>query len=164
MTTATTESPIYQMTANNLAGKPVNLGDYRGQVLLIVNTASKCGLTPQFEGLQALHEKYHQQGLTILGFPCNQFAGQEPNEGEAIGSFCQRNYGVSFPMFDKIDVNGSDAHPLYKHLVSAKKGFLFSAIKWNFTKFLVDRHGNVIERYAPTDKPENLSADIEKLL
>ena len=156
---------VYDFTAKTLAGKDVNLADYRGQVLLIVNTASKCGFTPQYEGLEKLYEELHPKGLTILGFPCNQFGQQEPGGADEIGQFCKVNYGVSFPMFGKIDVNGAQAHPLYKYLIQEKRGFLgTAAIKWNFTKFLIDRAGNVVARYGSTTKPEDLRAQIEELL
>lgn len=158
-------SNVYDFTANSLDGKPVSLRDYAGKVLLIVNTASKCGFTPQYQGLEALYEKYRDQGLAVLGFPCNQFGAQEPGTAEEIGSFCQKNYGVSFPMFEKIDVNGEGAHPLYRWLKSSAKGLLGSeAVKWNFTKFLVDRQGNVVDRFAPTTKPEDLESNVEALL
>jgi glutathione peroxidase len=158
-------SNVYDFTANSLDGKPVSLRDYAGKVLLIVNTASKCGFTPQYEGLEALYQKYRGQGLAVLGFPCNQFGAQEPGTADEIGSFCQKNYGVSFPMFEKIDVNGEGAHPLYRWLKSGAKGLLGSeAIKWNFTKFLIDRNGNVIDRFAPTTKPEDLKPNVEALL
>src|SRR6201986_2679784 len=135
---------IYDFTATRLDGKDQPLSDYRGQVVLIVNTASACGFTPQYAGLEALYEKLHGDGLTILGFPCNQFGGQEPGNAEEIGAFCQKNYGVSFPMFAKIDVNGDNTHPLYKYLKSEGRGILGSeAIKWNFTKFLVKKDGTV---------------------
>jgi glutathione peroxidase len=156
---------IYDFTAETLEGRPASLADYRGKVLLIVNTASKCGFTPQYAGLQALYDEYKDRGFAVLGFPCNQFGAQEPGGAEEIGAFCERNYGVGFPMFAKIDVNGANAHPLYEHLKSAAPGLLGTkAIKWNFTKFLVDRDGRVVERYAPTDKPETLKPAIEKLL
>jgi len=156
---------VYDFSAKTLSGEDKSLSDYRGQVLLIVNTASKCGFTPQYEGLEKLHEKLNGKGLTILGFPCNQFGSQEPGSESEIGAFCQKNYGVSFPMFSKIDVNGSDAHPLYKYLKKEERGVLGSqAIKWNFTKFLVDREGNPVERYGSTTKPEDLEGDILKLL
>jgi glutathione peroxidase len=155
---------IYDFHAKTLAGKDVALGDYRGQVMLIVNTASKCGFTPQYEGLEKLHTKLHDRGLNVLGFPCNQFGKQEPGSEDEIGQFCQVNYGVSFPMFAKIDVNGSGAHPLYKYLKGAKSGLLGSSIKWNFTKFLVDRAGQVVARHAPTAAPQGLKKDIEALL
>ena len=158
-------SNVYDFTANSLDGKPVSLRDYAGKVLLIVNTASKCGFTPQYEGLEAMYQKYRDRGLAVLGFPCNQFGAQEPGTADEIGSFCQKNYGVSFPMFEKIDVNGEGAHPLYRWLKSSAKGLLGSeAIKWNFTKFLVDRHGNVVDRFAPTTKPEDLKSNVEALL
>jgi glutathione peroxidase len=158
-------SNVYDFTANSLDGKPVSLRDYAGKVLLIVNTASKCGFTPQYEGLEAMYQKYRDRGLTVLGFPCNQFGAQEPGTAEEIGSFCEKNYGVSFPMFEKIDVNGEGAHPLYRWLKSSARGLLGSeAIKWNFTKFLVDRQGNVVERFAPTTKPEDLKTNVEALL
>ena len=155
---------VYDFTAKTLAGKDVSLGDYKGQVLLIVNTASKCGFTPQYEGLEKLHEELHPKGLTVLGFPCNQFGAQEPGSADEIGQFCQVNYGVSFPMFAKIDVNGPDAHPLYRYLKHEKSGLLGSRIKWNFTKFLVDRAGKVVARFAPTTKPKDLQKPIAKLL
>lgn len=156
---------IYDFTAKTLAGKDVSLADYRGQVLLIVNTASKCGFTPQYEGLEKLYEELHPKGLTILGFPCNQFGAQEPGGADEIGQFCQVNYGVSFPMFGKIDVNGAQAHPLYKYLTHEKRGILGTAnIKWNFTKFLIDRAGNVVARYGSITKPQELKQAILKLL
>ncbi len=158
-------SSVYDFSAQTLQGKEVSLADYRGQVLLIVNTASKCGFTPQYEGLEKLYEELHPKGLTILGFPCNQFGSQEPGNADDIGQFCQVNYGVSFPMFAKIDVNGAHAHPLYKFLTHEKRGFLGTAnIKWNFTKFLIDRAGNVVARYGSTTKPEQIGSAIEKLL
>ena len=137
---------------------------YKGNVVLIVNTASKCGFTPQFEGLEHLYRTYKEEGLEILGFPCNQFAKQDSGSNEEIHQFCQLNYGVSFTMFEKIDVNGKETHPLYQFLKSQKCGMFGSKIKWNFTKFLVDRNGNVVKRYAPTVKPEKIEADIVKLL
>jgi glutathione peroxidase len=158
-------SNVYDFTANSLDGKPVSLRDYAGQVLLIVNTASKCGFTPQYEGLEAMYQKYRERGLTVLGFPCNQFGAQEPGTAEEIGDFCQKNYGVSFPMFEKIEVNGEGTHPLYRWLKSGAKGLLGSeAIKWNFTKFLIDRKGQVVDRFAPTTKPEELQSNVEALL
>ena len=150
--------------ARTLTGEEKPLADYKGQVVLVVNTASKCGFTPQYEGLQELHETYADQGLAVIGFPCNQFGGQEPGDSAEIGEFCQRNYGVDFQMMEKIDVNGPQAHPVYEWLRSQKGGLVGSKIKWNFTKFLVGRDGQVIERYAPTTKPEKLKADIEKAL
>ena len=156
---------VYDYSATTISGKEVSIADYKGKVLLVVNTASKCGLTPQFKDLEALYEKYKDQGLMILGFPCNQFLSQDPASNEEISEFCQLNYGVTFPMFAKIDVNGDEAHPLFKHLKEAAPGLLgMNAIKWNFTKFLVDRQGNVIERYAPTPVPLDIAKDIEKLL
>jgi len=155
---------LSDFSATTLDGREQDLSDYRGKVVLVVNTASQCGLTPQFAGLEALYEKYVDQGLVILGFPCNQFAGQEPGNAEEIGAFCQKNYGVSFPMFDKIEVNGDNAHPLYQWLRTEKGGLLGSAIKWNFTKFLVGKDGTVIKRYAPTTDPEKISGDVEKAL
>ncbi len=155
---------IYDFAAKTLAGKEQPLSDYRGQVLLVVNTASKCGFTPQYEGLEKLYETLHPKGLTVLGFPCNQFGAQEPGSESEIGEFCQVNYGVSFPMFAKIDVNGAGAHPLYRYLKHEKRGLLGGRINWNFTKFLVDRAGKVVARYAPTTKPENLEGAVEKLL
>jgi glutathione peroxidase len=155
----------FDFTVNDIHGKPVNLADYKGKVLLIVNTASKCGFTPQYKGLQALHEKYQGQGLVVLGFPCNQFGGQEPAPEAQIEQFCEMNFGVSFPLFAKIDVNGSNAAPLYKYLKEDAPGILGTeGIKWNFTKFLVSRDGNTVKRYAPTDKPEDLVKDVEALL
>ena len=156
---------IYQFSATNIKGQEVNLSDYQGKVLLIVNTASKCGFTPQFEGLEDLHKELEQQGLVILGFPCNQFGSQDPGVDGQIEEFCQLNYGVSFPMFSKIDVNGSDAHPLFDYMKNEARGLLGSKkVKWNFTKFLVNREGEVVERYAPNDKPKSIKADILKLL
>jgi glutathione peroxidase len=155
---------LSDFSATTLEGREQELADYKGSVVLVVNTASQCGLTPQFAGLESLYEKYVDQGLVILGFPCNQFAGQEPGTADEIGAFCQRNYGVSFPMFDKIDVNGAGAHPLYQWLKSEKGGRLGDAIKWNFTKFLIGRDGQVIKRYSPTTEPEKLAGDIEDAL
>jgi glutathione peroxidase len=155
---------VYDFTAKTLAGQDVPLGAYKGQVLLIVNTASKCGFTPQYAGLEKLYEALHPKGLTVLGFPCNQFGAQEPGGADEIGQFCQVNYGVSFPMFDKIDVNGPHTHPLYEFLKHEKKGLLGGRINWNFTKFLIDRAGKVVARYAPTKKPETLETPIAKLL
>lgn len=156
---------IYQYSATDIRGQEVSLESYRGQVLLIVNTASKCGFTPQFEGLESLHKDLESRGLMILGFPCNQFGNQDPAQDGQIEEFCQLNYGVSFPMFSKIDVNGEEAHPLFTFLKNEAKGALGSkSIKWNFTKFLVDREGTVIRRYGSVDKPEAIGKDIEKLL
>ena len=158
-------SNIYQFEAELLEGDVKALADYKGKVMLIVNTASKCGFTPQFAGLEKLYEKYKLQGLEILGFPCNQFGGQDPGTNKEIGAFCQRNYGVNFPMFAKVDVKGPEAHAIFRFLTREAKGILGSQnIKWNFTKFLVGRNGEVLGRYAPTTKPEALEADIEKAL
>jgi glutathione peroxidase len=156
---------IYDFSANSIEGQSVNLSDYKGKVLLIVNTASQCGFTPQYQGLQAIYDRYSSRGLEVLGFPCNQFGQQEPGSATDIQSFCQARYGVSFPLFEKIDVNGGSAHPLYKYLVTAAPGiFGTEGIKWNFTKFLVDSTGKVVKRYAPTDTPETIAKDIEPLL
>lgn len=156
---------VYDFEAQSIDGQPVPLSRYRGQPLLIVNTASACGFTPQFGGLEKLHETYGARGLVVLGFPCNQFGAQDPGSNEQIASFCQRNYGVSFPMMAKIDVNGGDAHPLYRWLTAEAPGLLGSkAIKWNFTKFLVGKDGKVLKRYAPQDAPEKLAGDIEAAL
>jgi glutathione peroxidase len=155
---------LADFSATSLEGAPVDFSAYAGKVVLVVNTASKCGFTPQYEGLQKLHEQYADQGLVVVGFPCDQFGHQEPGTEDEIGQFCQRNYGVSFPMMSKIDVNGDDAHPLYKWLKSEKSGLLGGNIKWNFTKYLVGRDGQVIDRYASTTKPEKLAKDIEKAL
>jgi len=156
---------IYEFEVQAITGDKARLGSYENQVMLIVNTASKCGFTPQYEGLEALYKEYKDQGFVVLGFPCNQFGRQEPGSESDIEAFCQLNYGVSFPMFAKIDVNGNDADPLFKYLKKSQKGLLGSEkIKWNFTKFLVNRDGKVIARYAPTVKPKDLTKDIEELL
>ncbi len=156
---------IYDIAVNDIDGKRKKLEAYRGKVLLIVNVASQCGFTPQYKGLEALYEKLGARGLEILGFPCNQFGAQEPGSEEEIAQFCELNYGVTFPLFAKIEVNGAAAAPLYQYLKKAKPGLLGSeAIKWNFTKFLVDRNGTVVERYAPNTEPEAIAEDIEKLL
>jgi glutathione peroxidase len=158
--TAITEIPV---TAAD--GSQTNLADHAGEVLLIVNTASKCGFTPQYEGLEALHRTYADRGFEVLGFPCNQFGAQEPGDAAEIANFCARTYDVTFPVYAKVDVNGADAAPLFEHLKKEAPGLLGSkGIKWNFTKFLVDRAGNVVERYAPQTKPEDIATDIEKLL
>ena len=157
-------SGVHDFTARSLVGEDVSLKQFEGKVLLIVNTASKCGFTPQYEGLEALHREFSPRGFAVLGFPCNQFGAQEPGDARAIEEFCASNFDVSFPMFAKIDVNGASAHPLYKYLKGAKSGLLGSSIKWNFTKFLVDRAGRVTARHAPTTKPESLKRDIEALL
>ena len=156
---------IYDFSAKTLQGKDVPLADFRGQVLLIVNTASKCGFTPQYEGLEHLYKEMHGQGLAVLGFPCNQFGKQEPGSASEIGQFCMANYGVSFPMFDKVDVNGEAAHPLFRYLKHEKPGVLGTEnIKWNFTKFLVDSAGKIVARFAPVTKPEAIVPVIKKLL
>jgi glutathione peroxidase len=155
---------IFDFTAQSLAGEDVSLKDFEGQVLLIVNTASACGFTPQYKGLEALQQAYGPRGFSVLGFPCNQFGKQEPGDARQIEQFCSTNYAVTFPMFAKIDVNGGNAHPLYRYLKSERSGLLGSSIKWNFTKFLVDRSGKVVGRYAPTAKPEALTKEIEALL
>ena len=156
---------IYDFAVDDIHGKKVKLDRYRGKVMLVVNTASKCGFTPQYKGLEALYRKYHGKGLEVLGFPCNQFGAQEPGTEDEIAQFCELNYGVTFPLFAKVDVNGDDAAPLYKYLKAEKPGLLGSeGIKWNFTKFLVDRKGQVVKRYAPNDTPESLAGDIEKAL
>ncbi len=156
---------IYDFEAKSISGKDIALSDFKGQVMLIVNTASKCGFTPQFGGLEALHKTYAGKGLAVLGFPCNQFGSQDPGADGEIAAFCQVNYGVSFPMMSKIDVNGSAAHPLYQWLSAEAPGLLGSkSIKWNFTKFLVGKDGQVMKRYAPTDKPADLAKDVEAAL
>ena len=155
---------VYDFTAKSLAGEDMPLRQFEGQVLLIVNTASACGFTPQYKGLQELHAGLSSRGFAVLGFPCNQFGAQEPGDARQIATFCETNYAVTFPMFAKIDVNGSGAHPLYEHLKREKSGLLGPAIKWNFTKFLVDRAGKVVARHAPTARPEGLKKAIEALL
>ncbi|MEQ8271427.1 glutathione peroxidase [Algiphilus sp.] len=156
---------LFNIEAQRLDGTPTTLEAFRGKVLLIVNVASKCGFTPQYTGLEALYRDYHARGFEVLGFPCNQFANQEPGNAEDIASFCSTTYDVSFPMFAKVDVNGDKAHPLFQYLKNEKSGLLGTgAIKWNFTKFLVGKDGKVLKRYAPTDKPEKLRGDIEAAL
>ena len=156
---------VYDFSAATINGKPKKLADFKGKVLLVVNTASQCGLTPQYKGLEALYKKYKGKGLVVLGFPSNQFGAQEPGPESEIAEFCEMNYGVTFPMFAKIDVNGDTAHPLYQHLKSAAPGVLGSeSIKWNFTKFLVGKDGAVIKRFAPNVEPADLAADIEQAL
>jgi glutathione peroxidase len=155
---------VYDFTARSLGGDDVPLTRFDGQVLLIVNTASACGFTPQYKGLEALHRALAPRGFAVLGFPCNQFGAQEPGDAKQIAAFCAGNYDVSFPMFDKIDVNGANAHPLYQYLKGEKSGLLGAAIKWNFTKFVVDRVGRVVARHAPTARPEGLRQEIEALL
>jgi glutathione peroxidase len=162
---APTATSIYDIPVTTIDGAPAALEPYRGKVLLVVNVASKCGFTPQYAGLEELYRTYRDRGLVVLGFPCNQFMWQEPGDDNDIKSFCALKYNVTFPMFAKVDVNGRSAHPLYKHLKSAARGFLWSrAIKWNFTKFLVDRTGTVVRRFAPMTKPHKLARHIEKLL
>ncbi|KZX58512.1 glutathione peroxidase [Halioglobus sp. HI00S01] len=155
---------VFDFTVQNAAGTDRPLNEFEGQVLLIVNTASKCGFTPQFAGLEELYEKYKDKGVSVIGFPCNQFGKQDPGSNDEIQEFCQLNYGVSFPMMGKIEVNGSGADPLFKHLKDEAPGLLTKNIKWNFTKFLVDAEGNVVKRYAPTTKPADIEKDIDSLL
>ena len=156
---------LHEFSATTLDGAERSLADYRGQLVLIVNVASRCGFTPQYTGLEALYREFRERGLVVLGFPCDQFGHQEPGDADEIRTFCSTNYDVTFPMFAKIEINGANAHPLYRFLKSAAPGVLGSeAIKWNFTKFLVDRDGRVVRRYAPTDTPEAIRADIERLL
>lgn len=155
---------FYQFKAKSLQGKEISMKSYEGKVVLVVNTASKCGFTPQYEGLEKLYKTYKDKGLVILGFPCNQFGGQEPKSETEIGEFCSLNYGVTFPLFSKIEVNGDEAHPLYKFLKVQLPGTMGNDIKWNFTKFLLDRKGNPVKRYGSTIKPIEITEDIEKLL
>lgn len=155
---------IYDFTVKDNMGEEVSLSEYKGKVLLVVNTASKCGFTPQYEELQKLYDKYKDKDFVVLAFPCNQFGGQEPGNDQEIKSFCSLNYGVNFPVFSKINVNGKEAHPLYVYLKKEKGGVIGSSIKWNFTKFLIDAEGNVVERYAPTTKPFELEVKIQELL
>ena len=158
-------SELYDIEVTTLDGQKKDLHDLEGKVALFVNVASKCGFTPQYAGLEKLYQKYKDQGLVVLGFPCNQFGAQEPGSEEEIAGFCEKNYGVTFPMHAKIDVNGPDTHPVYRFLKGEKKGLLGTeAIKWNFTKFLVDSKGNVVKRYAPTTKPDAIAEDVAKLL
>lgn len=163
-TNEVTTKGFYNFTATSIDGKEIAMSDYKDKVVLIVNVASKCGFTPQYEGLQELYQKHGKDGLVILGFPSNQFASQEPGSAEDIKSFCTLNYGVTFPMFSKIDVNGKDTHPLYVYLKGQQSGFPGDAIKWNFTKFLVDKEGKVVNRFASTTKPESIEEDILGLL
>lgn len=155
---------FYDFSAINIDGEEVKMEEYRGKVILVVNTASKCGLTPQLEGLESLYKEYKDKGLEILGFPCNQFAKQDPDSNKEINNFCLLNYGVSFTMFEKVDVNGKNEHPIYKFLKEKSRGILGNDIKWNFTKFLIDREGNVLKRYAPVTSPDKIKMDMEKLL
>ncbi|MDO5714219.1 MAG: glutathione peroxidase [Tissierellia bacterium] len=158
------KSSIYDFHVTNMTGDEISLKDYKGKVLLIVNTASKCSFAPQLRELEALFKKYKEKGFTVLAFPCNQYMGQEPYDDEVIRTFCTLTYGVSFPMFSKIDVKGEHAHPLFQYLKEEKAGIFGKEIKWNFTKFLIDREGNIIERYAPMVNPEKIKKDIEKVL
>lgn len=155
---------VYDFSAKTITGEDKFLSDFKGKVLLIVNTASECGFTPQYKELQILYEKYHKNGFEILGFPCNQFGKQDPGTNQEIENFCQKNYGVTFPLFEKVDVKGEHAHPLFKYLTEEASGMLTDQIKWNFTKFLVDKNGQVIDRFAPQTKPTKLESDIEKAL
>lgn len=156
---------FYELEANKINGQTVPMSTYKGQPVVVVNTASKCGLTPQYEGLEELYQKYRDDGLVILGFPCNQFANQEPGSSEDIKAFCQLNYGVSFPMFEKINVNGKDAHPIFKYLkAQLSGGILGSRIKWNFTKFIIDKDGNPVKRFGPTVQPGKMEEVIQGLL
>lgn len=155
---------VYDFSATTNSGADHALADYQGKVLLVVNTASECGFTPQYKGLEELYKTYVDRGLVVLGFPCDQFGGQEPGDDDDIADFCELNFGVTFPLYSKVDVNGSDAHPLFKWLRSEKKGTFGSKVRWNFTKFLIDADGNVVKRYGSTTKPEDISADIETLL
>jgi glutathione peroxidase len=158
-------STVYDFSATSIEGKPVDLSSFKDKVLLIVNTASQCGFTTQYQGLQALHDKYASKGVEVLGFPCNQFGAQEPGSATDIQSFCQTRFGVSFPLFEKIDVNGANAHPLFQYLTKAAPGILGTeGIKWNFTKFLVDGNGNVVKRYASATEPKDIEKDIDALL
>lgn len=155
----------YDHPVRHLGGEPTTMADFKGKTLLIVNTASACGFTPQYKGLEELYKKYMDRGLVVLGFPCNQFGAQEPGAAEEIAQFCEKNYGVTFPMFDKVEVNGPYAHPLFAELKAQAPGVLGTeAIKWNFTKFLVDKTGKVVKRFAPNDEPKGLADDIEKVL
>ena len=156
--------PFYQFSALSLQGKEIKMENYKGKTILVVNTASKCGLTPQFEGLEKLYQKYEEKGLIILGFPCNQFAGQEPGDEKSISEGCMINYGVSFPMFSKIEVNGGNAHPIYKYLKKELRGLFTSSIKWNFTKFLIDSDGKPVKRFAPITRPDKIDKYLASIL
>lgn len=157
-------SNFYDLTVKTPSGQELNMADYKGKPVLIINTATKCGLAPQFDGLEKLHQDYKEKGLVVLGFPCNQFAGQEPETNDSVIESCKINHGVTFQLTEKIEVNGGNAHPIFKHLKKEKGGFLLSSIKWNFTKFLINKEGEVIQRYAPTTAPEKIAGDIEKAL
>lgn len=161
---APSETNVYSFEVKNIDGETISLDEYKGKVLLIVNTASKCGFTPQYEGLQEVYEKYKDKGFEVLAFPCNQFGGQEPGSSDDIKEFCSTNFSVTFPLFEKIDVNGDNAHPLYTYLKSEQSGLVTDDIKWNFTKFLIDKDGKPVDRYAPQTTPKSIAADIEKLL
>ncbi|MBN2804106.1 MAG: glutathione peroxidase [Deltaproteobacteria bacterium] len=158
------ENIFYEFKADSISGEEISMSDFKGKVVVVVNTASKCGLTPQYEGLETLYRKYKDRGLVVLGFPCNQFLNQEPGDEKLIAEFCVINFGVTFPMFSKIDVNGKNAHPLYKYLKKTLKGTVGTAIKWNFTKFLIGKDGTPIKRFSPTTTPDKLEEDIEKAL
>lgn len=158
------ETSFYDFKAKSLGGKEISMEEYKGKTVLVVNTASKCGFTPQFGGLEELYKKYNDKGLVILGFPCNQFANQEPGDEKSISEGCLLNYGVTFPMFSKIDVNGTDAHPLYKYLKSALPGFLSNRITWNFTKFLIDSKGKPVKRFAPSTEPDKIDTYLQKIM
>lgn len=157
-------SNFYDLKAKTPAGADIEMAAYKGKPVLIINTATKCGLTPQFDGLEKLHQEYKDKGLVVLGFPCNQFAGQEPETNDTLVEACKINHGVTFQLTEKVDVNGKNTHPVFEYLKKEQGGFLGSTIKWNFTKFLVDKEGNVIERYAPTTTPDKIEADIKKVL
>ncbi len=157
-------STLQDFKATSIDGREIDLGDYAGQVVLVVNTASQCGFTPQYAGLQRLYDDYAERGFTVLGFPCDQFGNQEPAADQEIATFCERNFGVTFPMFSKVEVNGDEAHPLYRWLRAQKSGLLGSKVRWNFTKYLVGKDGSVLNRYSPTTKPEKITGDIEKAL
>lgn len=157
-------SNFYDLTVKTPSGQELNMADYKGKPVLIINTATKCGLAPQFDGLEKLHQDYKEKGLVVLGFPCNQFAGQEPETNDSVIESCKINHGVTFQLTEKIEVNGGNAHPIFKHLKKEKGGFLLSSIKWNFTKFLINKEGEVIQRYSPTTAPEKIAGDIAKVL
>ena len=158
------ENDFYKLSAKTPQGSEVPMSDFKDRLVLVINTATKCGLTPQFDGLEALHQKYRDQGLVLLGFPCNQFGGQEPETNETLEDVCRANHGVTFQLMEKCDVNGANAHPVFQYLKKQKGGFLGSRIKWNFTKFLIDRKGNVVKRFAPVTKPEAIEKEIAVLL
>lgn len=158
------QTNIFELEAKKLNGETISLKEFEGKTIVVVNTASKCGLTPQYEGLENLYKKYKDKGLVILGFPCNQFGQQEKGSADEISEFCEINYGVSFPMFDKVEVNGPNAHPVFKHLKSKLGGIFGSNIKWNFTKFVIDKNGKPVKRFAPTTKPEKMESYLQKIL